>query len=100
VWSNIQPNLQHAVQEVGEPWSQFVLTPERYAAIKASCARLRARKVAVWFVCRGDDMDDRLAGLEDVVVLDEPRSKTEFRGRPGLFDPVFERMGICGPAAS
>jgi hypothetical protein len=45
-------------------------------------------------------MDDRLAGLEDVVVLDEPRSKTEFRGRPGLFDPVFERMGICGPAAS
>ena len=99
VWSNIQPNLQYAVREVGEPWSQFVLTPERYAAIKASCARLRAQKVAVWFVCRGEDVDGSLAGLEDVVVLDEPRSNSEFKGTTGLFDPVFERMGICRPAA-
>jgi hypothetical protein len=97
VWSNIQPNLQHAVREVGESWSQFVLTPERYAAIKASCAQLPARKVTAWFVCRGDDVDRSLVGREDVVILDEPRSTTEFKGRPGLFDPVFERIGICGP---
>ena len=99
VWSNIQPNLQHAAQEVGEPWSNFLLTPQRYADIKASCARLRARRVSVWFICRDEDVESSLTGLEDVVVLDEPRSKTEFRGRAGLFDAVFERMGICRPAA-
>jgi hypothetical protein len=99
VWSNIQPNLAHALQEVGEPWSQFFLTPERYAAIKASCARLRAHKVAVWFVCRSEDLDGSLAGLEDVVVLDVPRSKTDFKGTPGLFDPVFERMRISASSS-
>ena len=99
VWSNIQPNLAHAVQEVGEPWSQFFLTPERYSAIKASCARLRARRVAVWFVCRSEDVDVSLVGHEDVVVLDVPRSKTEFKGSTGLFDPVFERMQITSSSS-
>ena len=98
VWSNIQPNLQHAAREVGDPWSQFVLTPERYAAIKASCSRLRARTVTVWFVGRAEDVDASLAGLEDVILLDVPRSNTEFKGEPGLFDPLFERMGIGRPA--
>lgn len=94
VWSNIQPNLAHAVDEVGEPWSQFVLTPERYSRLKASCARLRARRVTTWFICRGEDIDASLTGLDDVVVLDVPRSQTDFTGAAGLFDPVFEKIGI------
>jgi hypothetical protein len=97
LWSNIQPNLKHASEEVGEPWSGHFLTSERYAAIKEACSRLQAGKIAVWFVCRAEDMDDRLARYDDVVVLKAARSPTDFMGKAGLFDPVFERMGICRP---
>lgn len=95
LWNNIQPNLLHHAEEVGEPRSGYFLTAERYAAIKETCKqRLRARKIAVWFVCHRDELDESLVGNDDVTVLDVPRSPTEFRGAPGLYAPVLEKMGI------
>jgi hypothetical protein len=94
VWNNVQPNLLLHAEMAGEPRSGYFLTAQAYAAIKESCKRLRARKIAVWFVCHQDDVDGSLVGQDDVTVLDVPRSPAEFKGAPGLFDPVLEKMGI------
>ena len=98
LWNNIQPNLIHHAERAGEPRSAYFLSAERYAAIKESCKRLRARKIAVWFVCHREDTDESLFGQDDVTVLDVPRSPTEFEGPPGLFDTAFEKMGVRRPA--
>jgi hypothetical protein len=98
VWTNVQPNLIHHATNAGEPRAAYFLTAERYAAIKESCKRLRARKIAAWFVCHGEDMDGSLAGKDDVTVMDLPRSRSDFHGTPGLFDPVLEKMGISRAA--
>jgi hypothetical protein len=94
VWSNVQPNLIHHAEMAGEPRSAYFLTAERYAALKESCKRLRAPKIAVWFVCHPEDVDRSLVGRNDVIVLDVPRSPSEYQGAPGLFDPILEKMGI------
>ena len=98
VWTNVQPNLIHHAERAGEPRSAYFLTAERYDAIKESCKRLRAKKLAVWFVCHQDDMDGSLAGRDDVTVMDLPRSPTEYQGAPGLFDPILDKMGISRSA--
>ena len=98
VWTNVQPNLIHHAEMAGEPRSAYFLTVERYAAIKESCKRLRARKIAVWFVCHKDDVDGSLAGKDDVTVMEVPRSRDEYQGAPGLFAPVLEKMGISRAA--
>jgi hypothetical protein len=100
LWTNIQPNLRHAVEAVGEPWSRFVLTPGRYEALLEGCARLPARRMQAWFIGRPEDVDSSLHGRPDVILLDLPRDPLEYKGAPGLFDPVFERMGICTPVAA
>jgi hypothetical protein len=98
LWNNIQPNLLLHAELAGEPRSGYFLTAERYAAIKETCKqRLRARKIAVWFVCHRDDLDDSLVGKDDVTVLDVPRSPTEWKGPPGLLGPVLDKMGIRVP---
>jgi len=98
LWNNVQPNLIHHAERAGEPRSGYFLTAERYAAIKESCKRLRARKIAVWFVCHREDVDGSLVDNDDVTVLDVPRSPTEYKGAPGLFDTAFEKMGISRAA--
>jgi hypothetical protein len=98
LWNNVQPNLLLHADLAGEPRSGYFLTAERYAAIKESCKRLRARKIAVWFACHREDVDGSLIGNDDVTVLDVRRSPTEFQGAPGLFDPVLEKMGISHAA--
>jgi hypothetical protein len=98
LWTNIQPNLQDDVRRVRGAWADFLLTVDRYASIKDACSRLPAKKITTWFVCRKEDMDASLTGKDDVIVMDVPRSPTDFRGEVGLFDPVFEKMGICRPA--
>ena len=98
LWTNVQPNLRQSCDEVRVPWSDFRLTSARYAALKESCARLNARKISVWFICRRDHMDPELAAQRDVTVLDVVESQTDCRGETCLFDPVFEQMGICRPA--
>ena len=97
LWTNVQPNLRRSAEEIGVPWSDFALTSARYTALKESCARLKARKISVWFIARRDHMDPELAAQRDVTVVDVVESPTDFRGAIGLFDPVFEKMGICRP---
>ena len=94
LWNNVQPNLLLHADLAAEPRSGYFLTAERYEAIKENCKRLRARKLAVWFVCHPDDVDESLVDKDDVTVLDVPRTPTEFKGAPGLFDPALEKMGI------
>jgi hypothetical protein len=100
LWSNVQPNLRHAVEAVGEPWSAFELTAARYDAIRAACAQWPARRLHNWFVCRPEDVEPSLHAAPGVVLLDLPRDPLEYQGAPGLFDPVFERMGIVDPPSA
>jgi hypothetical protein len=90
LWSNIQPNLQSAVETL-EPWENFRLTEQRYAAIKEKCSLLQAKNISVSFVCRAEDADPVLHERPDVFILECPRSE-DFKGKPGLFDPVFDEI--------
>lgn len=92
LWTNVQPNLRHAAEINALPWSRFRLTPARYRGIRAACAGLPADEVSTWFVGRPEDVSPALHGREDVVLLDLPRSATDFQGTPDLFEPVFARM--------
>jgi hypothetical protein len=94
LWTNVQPNLRRAAQINGLPWSDFVLTPARHRAIRTACASLPADDVITWFVGRAEDVSPALHDREDVVLLDVPRSPTDYRGEPDLFAPAFARMGL------
>ena len=97
LWSNVQPNLRSAIEAVGEPWADFELTVARYHAIREACGAWPASRIHTWFVCRSQDVDPALHDAPGVVLLDLPRDPLEYKGAPGLFDPVFERMGIFDP---
>jgi hypothetical protein len=90
LWSNIQPNLRNDVQGL-EDWQDFHLTHQRYEALKQACSTLPAKNVAVTFVVRAEDAEAALHDLDDVVLIDCPRSE-DYRGTPGLFNPAFERI--------
>ena len=92
LWSNVQPNLRHAAEINGLPWSHFRLTAARHRGIRAACASLPADEVSTWFVGRPEDVSPALHGRDDVLLLDLPRSATDFQGTPDLFEPLFARI--------
>lgn len=91
LWTNIQPNLKHDLEWVGEDWNNFYLTQKRYYQIQEKCAKLSPNKVKTWFIVRPEDIDQSLLGKEDVILLNVPLS-SDYKGAIGMYDVVFEKI--------
>lgn len=88
LWSNIQPNLRGAVEEVeGLDWNDFRLTRQAHAEIRWAAGEVFADPRFV-FVGRREDIDRDLWDRPDVTLMDLPRSE-KFRGPPGLFADIL-----------
>jgi hypothetical protein len=93
IWSNIQPNLLTAALDMSISWSDFKLTYERAENIKLNVIDLFGPKTRIVFVTREEDVEDNVGNLFDLEVLELPRGR-DFRGEPGLFNPIFMRLGL------
>lgn len=90
IWSNIQPNLPHAVENL-MPWQHFQLTVERYQRIKSLAGALFGSGTGFTFISVAQDLDPKLAHEPDVQIVDLPRGDT-YEGPPKLFDALLSEI--------
>ena len=90
IWSNIQPNLPHAVENL-MAWQHFQLTEERYQTIKSLACALFGSDTRFTFISVAQDLDPGLAHEPDVQIVDLPRGDT-YEGPPRLFDTLLSEI--------
>lgn len=93
LWTNIQPNLKAAIALVDAKWDLFFLTESNYLEIAESLSSL-FKDSRTMFVVRESDVDKRLIGADDVVILNLERSDDLliYKGPENLYDPIFRKL--------
>ncbi len=87
IWSNIQPNLPSAVENV-IPWETFQLTTERYQTLKALGQALFGEETGFSFHNIREDIAPELIGAKDVRLFDLPRGP-DYEGSFELYDSLL-----------
>lgn len=90
IWSNIQPNLPHAVENL-MPWQHFQLTEQRYQTIKSLACELFGSNTRFTFLSVVQDLEPNLSQKPDVQIFDLPRGNT-YEGPPRLFESLLSKI--------